>query len=232
MLGPLESDTCRDYVKVSKPEPSYGEQPTDNETSPDELEEAGARKFYVDESAAAYVVAEGFYLPDPGSGRLLLVEYSDYLAGEVRRLYPSAGALRDAWRTRPGREEVVAALENRGISLEEAADRLQLVDMDALDLLVHVAWNGPTVTRGQRVRQLQTQHRGFLQNFVPEARIVLEDLLEKYAEHGISQLDDLRVLEVPPLDRHGSVVDIASRFGGSEKLRSAITGMEEMLYAA
>jgi type I site-specific restriction endonuclease len=166
------------------------------------------------------------------SGATALVEYSDYLAGEVRRLYPSAGTLRDAWRTKPGREEIVAALVGHGISLEEAADRLGLGDMDAVDLLVHVAWNGPTITRGRRVRRLRTDHRDFFETFAPEARVVLEDLLDKYAEHGISQLDDLRVLEVPPLDRHGSVVDIASRFGGSGKLRSAIVEMEEMLYAA
>jgi type I restriction enzyme, R subunit len=82
------------------------------------------------------------------------------------------------------------------------------------------------------VRELQTGHREFFEKFVPEARIVLDELLDKYAEHGISQLDDLRVLEVPPLDRHGSVVEIASRFGGSEGLRTAISGLEEMLYAA
>jgi type I restriction enzyme, R subunit len=150
----------------------------------------------------------------------------------VRRLYPSAGTLQDVWRTKPGREEIVAALAGRGISLEEAAERLGLGDMDAVDLLVHVAWNGPAITRGQRVRRVRTDHPDFFEIFVPEARAVLDDLLDKYADHGISQLDDLRVLEVPPLDRHGSVVDIASRFGGSDKLRSAIVEMEEMLYAA
>jgi type I restriction enzyme R subunit len=219
-------------AEIAEPEPEYGEQPGAVETDADELELAGAWKFYVEEGAAAYVAAEGFYLPDPHGGRLQLVEYSDYLAGEVRRLCPSAGALRDAWHTRSGREEIVAALESRGLSMEEAADRLQLGDLDALDLLVHVAWNGPAITRGQRIRRLQTEHPDFLESFVPEARIVLEDLLDKYAEHGISQLDDLRVLEVPPLDRHGSVVDIARRFGGGERLRSAITELEDMLYAA
>ena len=104
--------------------------------------------------------------------------------------------------------------------------------MDAVDLLVHIAWNGPAITRGQRVPRLWTDRPDFFEIFVPEARAVLEDPLDKYAEHGISQLDDLRVLEVLPLDRHGSVVDIASRFGGSEQLRSAINEMETMLYAA
>jgi type I restriction enzyme R subunit len=227
--GKTVSDT-----EVSEPEPDYGQGHDDDDDAadPDRLEDEGARKFYVDDGPAAYVAAEGFYLPDPESGRLVLVEYSDYLASEVRRLYVSASALRAVWRTRPGREEVVAALAARGISLEEAAGRLGLGDMDAVDLLVHVAWNGPTVTRGQRVRRVRTDRRDFFALFVPEARAVLEELLDKYAEHGVSQLDDLRVLEVPPLDRHGSVVDIAGRFGGSEKLRSAIDQMEEMLYAA
>ena len=216
-------------LEVAEPEPSYGEQPPGEAET---LEGAGARKFYVDEGSEAYVAAEGFYLPDPESGRLHLVEYSDYLASEVRRLYASAGELRDAWRTRAGREAIVEALESRGVSLQEAAERLQLLDMDELDLLVHIAWNGPTVTRGQRVRELQTGHREFFENFVPEARVVLDELLDKYAEHGISQLDDLRILEVPPLDRHGSVVEIAGRFGGSEGLRTAISDLEDMLYAA
>jgi type I restriction enzyme, R subunit len=217
-------------AEVSEPEPVYGEE--DDVADPDRLEVAGARKFYVDGGPAAYVNAEGFYLPDPVRGRLVLVEYSDYLSSEVRRLYPSAGALQAAWRTRPGREEVVTALAGRGVSLEEAADRLRLDDMDAVDLLVHIAWNGPAITRGQRVRHVRTEHRDFFELFSPQARAVLEDLLDKYAEHGISQLDDLRVLEVPPLDRHGTVVDIASRFGGSHELRSTIDEMEGMLYAA
>lgn len=216
---------------VSEPESAYGDE-YDDAADPDALEDEGARKFYVDAGPVAYVAAEGYYLPDPASGKLVLVEYSDYLASEVRRLYPSASALQAAWRTRPGRKDVVAALAGRGISLEEAADRLELGDMDAVDLLVHVAWNGPTITRGQRVRRVRTERVDFLELFIPATRAVLEDLLDKYAEHGISQLDDLRVLEVPPLDRHGSVIDIANRFGGSERLRSAIDKMEGMLYAA
>ncbi len=217
--------------EVAESEPAYDGEPV-GDADPGGLDDAGARKFYVNDGATAYIAAEGFYLPDAESGRLRLVEYSDYLASEVRRLYPSSGALRDAWRMRPGREQVVSALAAYGVSLEEAADRLGLQDMDALDLIAHVAWNGPTITRGQRVRRLRTDRRSFLETFAPEARAVLEDLLDKYAEHGISQLDDLRVLEVPPLDRHGSVVDIASRFGGSEQLRSAIADMEGLLYAA
>ena len=197
----------------------------------DDLAATGARKFYVD-VGEAYVVAEGIYLPDPATGRLRLAEYSDYLAESVRRLYRTPGELRAAWRTQPGRAQVVEAFLTRGIDFEEAADRLGLGDLDPLDLLVHVAWNGEAITRRERARRFRSEQNRFLAAFASEARAILDELLEKYAEHGISQLDDLRVLEVPPLDRHGSPVEIAERFGGAGELRGAIAALEELLYTA
>ena len=214
---------------VEAPEPSIegGEPQIDAET----LEDQGARKFYV-EAGDAWVSAEGFYLPDAEAGKLRLVEYREYVATEVRRIFPTPSALRDRWRSHVGRQEVVDALERRGISFEEAMQRTGLVEADPLDMLVHVAWNGPVMTRRDRVRRLQKEHREWLDAFVPTARAVLDDLLAKYAEHGIGQLDDLQVLEVPPLGLHGTPVEIAVRFGGAEALRAALANLEALLYAA
>jgi type I restriction enzyme R subunit len=131
-----------------------------------------------------------------------------------------------------GRQDVIDTLEARGISFSDAAERTGLVDADPLDLLVHVAWNAPVMTRYDRVRRLRKEHRDWLGAFVPEARSVLEELLAKYAEHGVGQLDDLRVLEVPPLSELGTPVEIAGRFGSPEALRTALTDLEARLYAA
>jgi type I restriction enzyme R subunit len=133
---------------------------------------------------------------------------------------------------RAGRQEVIEALEARGISFTEAATRTGLDDSDPLDLLVHVAWNRPVITRQDRVRWLRKEHRAWLEAFVPAAREVLDELLTKYAEHGIGELDDLRVLEVPPLSQHGTPVEIAERFGGRDGLWSAVEELESRLYAA
>jgi type I restriction enzyme R subunit len=208
-------------------------EPEDQEVGPvdaESLEEQGARKFYVD-AGEAFVSAEGFYLPEPSRG-LQLVEYRDYVAAEVRRLCNSPAALRERWRSHVGRREVIEALERRGISFEEAAGRMGLADADPLDLLVHAAWNARVMTRHDRVRRLRKEHRAWLDAFTPEARAILEELLAKYAEHGVGQLDDLRILEVPPLDRHGTPVEIAARFGGAEVLRTALADLEGRLYAA
>ena len=74
--------------------------------------------------------------------------------------------------------------------------------------------------------------QGFFEKYGPAAREVLHGLLQKYAEHGPTQLHDLRVLEVEPLSRHGSPVEIAKLFGGPKALQNAVAELERIIYAA
>lgn len=222
-----ESGQPSEPIQVAEPEPVF-----DDSADPEDVDSREPRKFYV-EGTEVRLVAEGFYVPDAESGRLRLIEYGDYVAQEVRRLFPDAGDLRQRWRSRPGRAEVIEALASRGISFDELADRTGLSSADPFDLLVHLAWNTPVVSRRDRVRRVHTESAGFFESFAEQARSVLEDLLEKYAEHGITQLDDLRVLEVPPIpERHGTVLEIAKKFGGRDRLHEAIASLEELLYSA
>ena len=124
------------------------------------------------------------------------------------------------------------ALGKRGIDLDELPARTGLSDADALDILVHLAWNQPLATRIDRTRRVRKEHADFFEAHQPAARDVLAQLLDKYDEHGISQLDDLHVLEVPPLSALGSPAEIAGRFGSPAALRDAVETLGELLYAA
>ena len=123
-------------------------------------------------------------------------------------------------------------MAGRGIDVAELAERTGLGEADPLDLLVHVAWNGPATSRRQRAQSVRRQHEEFFARREPEAREILEELLEKYAEWGVSQLDDLGVLEVPPISDHGTPLEIASRFGSAQALRETVDALVELLYAA
>jgi type I restriction enzyme R subunit len=213
--------------ELAEPEPEYDVGVVEQEA----LEDRGARKYYVD-GADVWVAAEGYYLPDIETGRLKLVDYVDYVSGEVRRLFANSAELRNHWRGRDGRDEVCERLATRGIEFDELAERLGHPEADPLDLLVFAAWNGPAVSRRDRANRLRRDHADFLQSFVPEAREILEGLLEKYAEHGVGQLDDLHILEVPPLSDYGTPFEIAERFGGGDALHKAVEELEEFLYAA
>jgi len=99
-------------------------------------------------------------------------------------------------------------------------------------LICHLAYNAPVRTRRERARHLQTEKKDFFERFGPEARQILGELLDKYAEHGTAQFVLPDVLEIPPLSQHGNPMEIAGYFGGEDKLVSAVHELQTLLYAA
>lgn len=213
-------------VAESEPDPFGGDV---DEVEPDDV--VPREKFYVGKTEVV-VTAEAVYHLDPLTDRLRLVEYRDHVADSVRALYPDPAALRSRWVTSKGRQGVIDALRRRGIHEYELGERTGLTAADILDILVHLAWNEPLATRSERARRVRNEHAEFFEHFKPEAREVLQELLEKYSEHGVGELDDLKVLHVPPLSSLGSPVEIASRFGGSEGLDAAVAELQRLLYVA
>lgn len=224
--------TVVDDTVVKEPEPFFDAGEDDDETiGLDGLGVEPRVKFYVGD-AQVWVTAEAIYQLDPETDRLRLVEYRDFIADVVRALYPDPNNLRSRWVSRLGRQDIIDELAKRGIDPSELTRRTGLVDADPLDVLVYLAWNQPLATRNDRARRVRKEHADFFEQFQPEAREVLAGLLDKYAEHGISQLDDLAVLEVPPLSSLGSPTEIASRFGSPSGLRDAVSRLGELLYVA
>lgn len=226
-----ETGAVVEDVVVEQPEPPFDDGASPGDVGIDEAEIEPRGKFYVDETEV-WVTAEAIYHLDPETQRLRLVEYRDHVADAVRTLFPSAGELRTRWCSRVGRHDVQDALSSRGIDLDELPVRTGMGDADALDILVHLAWNQPLATRIDRTRRVRKDNADFFEAHQPAARAVLAQLLDKYDEHGISQLDDLHVLEVPPLSELGSPAEIAGRFGSATALRDAVETLGELLYAA
>ncbi|MGD0090419.1 MAG: type I restriction-modification enzyme R subunit C-terminal domain-containing protein [Planctomycetota bacterium] len=83
--------------------------------------------------------------------------------------------------------------------------------------------------KGERLRK---EKKDFFDQFGPQARAILETLLEKYAEHGTAQFIIPDVLKVPPILEQGNVVEIVQLFGGAERLREAVNRLQTLLYVA
>jgi type I restriction enzyme R subunit len=214
-------------TQLLQPTPSMGQE---EDLDPDDLPEPRA-KFYVDD-VEVVVTAEAVYELDSQTNRLRLIEYRDLVTEVVRSLFPSANELQAKWANRIGRREVVDALAAHGIDAGELAERTGLVDADPIDVLVHLAWNQPLATRVERARRVRKEHAVFFEAFQPAAREVLEFLLDKYAQHGISELEDPAVLQVQPFSSLGTPVEIARRFGSVDGLRDAQAKLAELVYVA
>ncbi|MBN1605353.1 MAG: DEAD/DEAH box helicase family protein [Polyangiaceae bacterium] len=194
-------------------------------------EHAQPRKFYFDGGQVA-IASHLVYELDPDGKQLRVVRFTDYTADKVRTLFRSAAALRGEWADPHQRREIVERLAERGIDFDELARVAEQPDADPLDLLCHLAFNAPLRTRRERAQRLRTERKDFFDQYGPEARQVLEELLDKYTEHGTAQFVIPEVLEVPPISTHGNIIEIAGRFGGERELVEAVNKLQTLLYAA
>lgn len=188
------------------------------------------RKYFVDGGQVA-IAAHLVYELDPDGKQLRVVKYSDYAADKVRTLFPGAIRMREQWANPRERAAVIRQLEERGINFNELADSVGQPEADPFDLLCHLAFNAPLRTRRERAERLKHDRKDFFDHFSPEAQAILEELLEKYAQHGTAQFVVPDILKVPPISERGNVIEIAGYFGGAEKLREAVNELQTLLYA-
>ena len=189
------------------------------------------RKFYVD-GGEVEIVRHLVYELDTDGKKIACRRLTDYTGDKVRTLYPHAPDLRRDWLDANRRAEIVEQLAQRGIDLETLAQTVDKPETDAFDLLCHLAYSAPLRTRRERADRVKREENDFFARFGPEARAVLDALIEKYADHGSAQFKLPDVLEVPPFNEWGNVIELASRFGGSRRLRDAVNDLQRLIYAA
>jgi type I restriction enzyme R subunit len=189
------------------------------------------RKYYVD-AGVVEIAAHLVYELDADGRRLLVKKFTDYTAESVRSMYPSAAILRSKWSNASERAAIIAALEERGISFEELAEVAKQPDADPFDLICNIAYSAPIRSRRERAEAARIDGNAFFNRFTNGAREILNELLEKYVEFGAAQFQIPDILKVPPLSRHGNVIEIADLFGGTEQLRAAVGELQQLLYAA
>ena len=223
---PKTYEIIEEQPVMAEEEGEFGDQAVISDDS-----EGQRRKYYFD-GGQVEIAAHLVYELDPDGKQLRVVKLTDYAAESVRTLCPSAADLRRRWSDPEQRAEIIGRLEDRGIDFEQLAAAAKQPGADPFDLLCNLAYNGPIRSRRERADRLRKEERVFFEQYRPEARAILSDLLEKYAEHGIAQFVIPDVLQIPPISERGNVVEIANLFGGPDRLKEAVNQLQTILYAA
>ena len=189
------------------------------------------RKYYVD-GGTIQIAAQLVYELDSDGKQLRVMELTDYTSEKVRKLFLNSAELRKKWADAGQRTEIILQLAERGISFDDLYKVTKQLDADPFDLLCNIAFNAPLRSRRERAERLRKEEKRFFDKYQPEARQILDELLEKYAEFGAAQFDLPEILKVPPISEHGRVTEIAAKFGGPDELREAVSELQALLYAA
>jgi type I restriction enzyme R subunit len=165
-------------------------------------------------------------------GKLITESLRDYTRINLRKQYDSLDQFLQAWQQADRKAALLQELEGQGVLLEALADEVAhtgIVNLDPFDLLLHVAYDQPPLTRSERARRVQK--RNVFTQYGPVARKVLEALLDKYADEGIATIESNEVFKIQPFTDLGSPAELVRSFGGRPQYLSALQTLQRELYA-
>lgn len=162
-------------------------------------------------------------------GKLVTESFKDYTRNTIKKQFASLNDFIKTWQSSKRKQAIIEELEGEGViwqALEEDVSR----DLDPFDLICHVAFDQPPLTRRERAENVKK--RNYFTQYSAAAQNVLNSLLDKYADIGVKEIESINVLKVKPLDQLGTPLEIVKNaFGSKKDYEQAITALEAALYS-
>ncbi len=192
----------------------------------------GRVKYVIDDVNVRVAVERSQYLD--ADGKLITEDYRVLLKDDIKKaLQAEFGSMTDflrRWNNAERKQAVLEELADHGVPigiLQQAVPNGS--ELDVFDLVAHVAFDQKPLTRRERANNVKK--RDVFGKYGEKARAVLEALLDKFADHGVQDIEDAKVLELPPFDQFGSKTQIRRGiFGSVEQYTRAVQELEQALY--
>lgn len=203
-------------------------EPTDLEYPEVSDQPGGPRPKYVVNDVGVRVLSEREQYYDE-DGKLTTESLKDYTRRKILDSYESLDTFLRRWSSEDKKEAIIEELGKQGVHFEALAEEVEHgAKLDAFDLVCHVAFGQPPLTRRERADSVKK--RNYFTKYGDKARAVLEGLLDKYADQGIAEIEDLQILRLDPFNKVGTPVEIVREFGGPEAYEDAVKELEQQLY--
>lgn len=224
--GPIEVDESYGKQKP-KPYPEYKDDPTIIH-EPDPKPRPNPKPI-VDKNGCMVEVINKVVSVYDANGKLLRTEsITDYTRKNINDTYVNLDDFINHWNAAEKKAEITDLMRESGIDLQALKIERNMEDVDDFDFICHIAYGKKPLTRKERAENVKK--RDVFNRYGAEARKVLEALLDKYANDGISQLENRMVLKLDPFRQMGSPANIAKLFGGNKQYFSAVKELANLIY--
>lgn len=183
------------------------------------------QKIYVNGVDVSVLVSRELYFDQ--HGRPITVSLKDHTKDIIKGQFASLDDFLNRWNTTDRKEAIIKELQEQGVLVEALMEAVEK-QVDLFDLICHIAYDQPPLTRKERANNVKK--RNYFTKYGEQSRKVLEALLDKYADEGIENIESMEVLKVKPLNEFGSPIEIISEFGSKEEYLKAIRELENELY--
>ncbi|HAY3672205.1 DEAD/DEAH box helicase family protein [Escherichia coli] len=208
------------------PAPPYQLTDTDDVGPLPEEDEKKIRKFHVN-GVAVGVIAQRVQYYD-ADGKLVTESFKDYTRKTLLKEYASLDDFTRKWQDADRKEAIIHELEQQGIIWEVLAEEVGK-DLDPFDMLCHVVYGQPPLTRKERAENVRK--RNYFTKYSEAAQAVLDNLLDKYADAGVQEIESIQVLKLKPFDSMGTLPEIIKTgFGDRNGYNQALSELENEIY--
>ncbi|HHJ0865657.1 TPA: EcoAI/FtnUII family type I restriction enzme subunit R [Escherichia coli] len=208
------------------PAPPYQVTDTDDVGPLPEEDEKKIRKFHVN-GVAVGVIAQRVQYYD-ADGKLVTESFKDYTRKTLLKEYASLDDFTRKWQDADRKEAIIHELEQQGIIWEVLAEEVGK-DLDPFDMLCHVVYGQPPLTRKERAENVRK--RNYFTKYSEAAQAVLDNLLDKYADAGVQEIESIQVLNLKPFDSMGTLPEIIKTgFGDRNGYNQALSELENEIY--
>lgn len=186
------------------------------------------RKFYVNGVDVKVLTKRVQYYDS--DGKLVTESFQDYTRKTMLKdsEYSSLDSFVRKWQDAPRKQVIIEELEQIGILWDVLAEEVGK-DLDPFDLLCHVVYGQPPLTRQERAANVRK--RNYFTKYAEPAQQVLNTLLDKYADEGVQEIEDVQVLKLKPFDTLGRPIEIIkTRFGDKKAYEQALNELENEIY--
>jgi type I restriction enzyme, R subunit len=183
------------------------------------------QKYYIKGKEVTVLAERVEYMDE--NGKLVTESLRDYSKKTLRDHFATLDNFLRRWNETERKQAIIEELETEGLLLEPLAEEVGK-DLDPFDLICHVAFDQPPLSRRERVENVRK--RDFFTRYGDQARAVLESLLQKYQDEGVTGLDDPRILKIDPFDKMGTPIQLLNNFGGRDGFTLAVHELQNALY--
>jgi type I restriction enzyme R subunit len=185
------------------------------------------KKYYVND-VAVKVASERVQYFD-ADGKLITESLKDYTRKALATEFTSLDDFLTRWNSAEKKQVIIEELATHGIFFEELEAEIGK-DLDPFDIICHIAWDKPPLTRKERAENVKKKN--YFSKYGDQARKVLEALLDKYADEGVVNIEKTQILTIDPFKDFGTPVEIIKGFGGLDNYHNALQELEKALYCA
>lgn len=182
------------------------------------------------ENIEVYIAEEGIIKANVFGNELLEAEYIEYCKNGLIKRIVTLEQLKEIWKDKNKRMKFKEDLEKMGINLSILSKLIKRPDADEFDLIAHILFKAPIISRDERAKALLDLQKEFIEKYGANAREIIFELVDRYRIAGIDEITDPRIFRTPPFDKMGALKGVIEIFGGLDALKEAIEQIEEGLY--